>query len=66
VRVAAPPERGRANEELLRHLAYRLDLPRQALALVTSAGGREKVVALDGLAADEADRRLAEAAELRS
>jgi uncharacterized protein (TIGR00251 family) len=66
VRVAAPPERGRANEELLRHLADRLDLPREALALVTGAGGREKLVALDGLAKDEADRRLADAVEVRA
>jgi uncharacterized protein len=66
VRVAAPPERGRANQELLRHLADRLDLPREAVALVTGAGGREKVVALEGLGAEEADRRLADAVEVRA
>jgi uncharacterized protein len=59
VRVAAPPERGRANEALLRHLAERLDLPRDRLEIVSGAGSRRKTVALAGLGQDEAERRLA-------
>ena len=59
VRVAADPERGRANEELLRHLAERLDLHRDRLEIVSGAGSRRKTVALAGLGQDEAERRLA-------
>ena len=59
VRVAADPERGRANEELLRHLAERLDLARDRLEIVSGAGSRRKTVALAGLGHDEAERRLA-------
>ena len=59
VRVAAPPERGRANEELLRHLAERLDLPRNRLEIVSGTGSRRKTIALAGLGQDEAERRLA-------
>ena len=59
VRVAVHPERGRANEALLRHLAERLDLPRNRLEIVSGAGSRRKTVALAGLAQDEAERRLA-------
>lgn len=58
VRVAARPERGRANEELLRHLAERLDLPHNRLEIVSGAGSRRKTVALAGLGQDEAERRL--------
>ena len=57
--VAAPPERGRANEESLRHLAERLDVPRDRLEIVSSEGSRRKTVALAGLTSDEADWRLA-------
>jgi uncharacterized protein YggU (UPF0235/DUF167 family) len=57
--VTAPPERGRANEELLRHLAERLDVPRDRLEIVSGAGPRRKTVALAGLTSDEAERRLA-------
>lgn len=59
VRVAARAERGRAKEELLRHLAERLDLPRDRLEIVSGVGSRRKTVALAGLAQDEAERRLA-------
>ena len=59
VRVAVHPERGRANEALLRHLAERLDLPRNRLEIVSGAGSRRKTVALAGRAQDEAERRLA-------
>lgn len=58
VRVAAAPERGRANEELLRHLAERLDLPRDRLEIVSGAGSRRKTVAAAGLTLDEAEQRL--------
>jgi uncharacterized protein (TIGR00251 family) len=58
VRVAAPAEDGRANEAVLRLLAKTLEVPRRSVTLVSGHGGRDKVVALDGLDADEAARRL--------
>jgi hypothetical protein len=62
IRVAAPPERGRANDAVLKLLAERLRVPAAGLTLVAGASGRDKVVELRGLAADEADRRLEGAA----
>lgn len=62
VRVAAPPERGRANDAVLKLLADRLGVARGELTLVSGASGRDKVVELQGLSADEADRRLEGAA----
>lgn len=62
VRVAAQPERGRANEALLKLLAARLGVPADGLSVVAGRSGRDKVVELRGLAADEADRRLEGAA----
>jgi uncharacterized protein (TIGR00251 family) len=58
VRVATPPERGRANEALLKLLALRLRVPPGELMVVAGRSGRDKIVELRGLAADEADRRL--------
>jgi len=63
VRVVAAPERGRANEELVRFLAASLGLRRPAVRVVAGAGGREKIVELAGLSADEVDRRLSAAGE---
>jgi hypothetical protein len=64
VRLAAPPVNGAANEELIRFLAERLGVPRRRVTLLRGAGAREKVVAVEGLAPEEARRRLgAEAVE---
>lgn len=46
IRVAAVPEKGAANQELLRFLARRLGVPKQSLQLNLGAQSREKVVAV--------------------
>jgi len=48
IRLKAPPVDGAANEELLRFLAERLDLPRSAVTLARGATGRTKTVAIGG------------------
>jgi uncharacterized protein len=59
VRVAAPPERGRANEALGVHLAGLLGLPKAAVRVVAGATSRDKLVEIDGLSPAEVDARLA-------
>ena len=61
LRVAAAPERGKANDAVLALLADTLAVPRRDLALVAGAGSRTKIVELTGLLSDEVDRRLATA-----
>jgi uncharacterized protein (TIGR00251 family) len=61
VRVASPPERGKANRDLLDLLAEALVLPRNALELVSGHGARDKVVGVEGLSEAEAEHRLAAA-----
>ena len=62
VRVAAPPEDGRANDAVVRLLATTLGVARGDVTLVAGHGSRDKVVELAGIGADEADRRLEAAA----
>jgi uncharacterized protein len=59
VRVAAPPERGRANDAVVGVIAQALGVDRRDVRLVGGASGRDKVVELTGLTLDEAERRLA-------
>jgi uncharacterized protein YggU (UPF0235/DUF167 family) len=61
VRVAAPPENGRANEAVVALLAETLAVPRRNISLVAGHGGRDKLVDLAGIAPDETERRLAAA-----
>ena len=58
VRVAAAPEKGRANDAVLELLAERLRLAPAELSVVAGRSGRDKVVELRGLDPEEADRRL--------
>jgi hypothetical protein len=58
VRVAAAPEKGRANEAVVDLLAARLGISRKQVALVGGHGSRDKVVELRGLHRAEAERRL--------
>ncbi|HEX6421598.1 MAG TPA: DUF167 domain-containing protein [Acidimicrobiales bacterium] len=52
VRVAAAPERGRANEALTRLLAAELGVRRSDVAVVAGAAGRRKRVRVRGVGAD--------------
>ncbi|HYY02687.1 MAG TPA: DUF167 domain-containing protein [Gaiellaceae bacterium] len=62
VRVAAPPEGGRANEAVVRLLAEVASLPAGAVTLVSGHGGREKIVELAGIDASLMERQLTSAA----
>jgi uncharacterized protein len=59
VQVAAPPERGRANEALCEILAQALGIARRDVTVVRGAGSPRKTVHVAGLAPDEVARRLA-------
>ena len=63
VRVAAPPEGGRANEAVVRLVAETLSLPRDAVTLVSGHGARDKIIQLAGLDQTQIEQRLAAAAE---
>jgi len=58
IRVASPPVEGKANREVIRYLAQILEVPRGSVALVRGAAGRRKTVAVQGVAADRAERML--------
>lgn len=57
--VAAPPERGHANEELLRMLAEHLRVPAASLRIVVGHASRRKTVAVVGLTKEAVLARLA-------
>ncbi len=54
VRVAAPAERGRANEALVGLLAGCLGVSLRAVTIVRGAASRQKVVEVEGLSTEQA------------
>lgn len=61
VDVAAAPERGRANEELIEILAAALHLPRESFAIAAGQSSRDKHLRIRGIDAAELERRLSAA-----
>ena len=63
VRVAAAAEAGKANDAVLDLLARALDVPRRDLELASGRASRDKVVRLEGMTSETAERMLAAASE---
>ena len=61
VRVAAAPERGRANRAVVALLARTLHVPEGHVTVVSGHGSRDKIVELAGIDARELEGRLASA-----
>jgi uncharacterized protein (TIGR00251 family) len=58
IRLTAPPVEGAANAELIAFLAKKLGVPKSAVRVVKGERGREKVVEVDGLSAEDVGARL--------
>lgn len=63
VSVAAVPEHGKANEEIVRMLADVLALPKRQIAIVAGGSARTKIVEVDGLTLAAVDAALARACD---
>ena len=59
VRVAAPPEDGKANDALLDLLAATFEIPRARIVLAGGRSTRDKTVVLEGLSLEDVEARLA-------
>jgi uncharacterized protein (TIGR00251 family) len=58
VKVAAPPEKGKANKELIDFLAEKLDIKKSAVLVVKGQSSRHKSIVIEGMGGDEAIKRL--------
>ena len=58
VRVAAPPVKGKANQELTAFLSRALGVSKSSLTIVKGQTSRNKVIAVDGLSREDIIRRL--------
>ncbi len=57
VRIAAVPEKGKANQQLVRLLAEVLGVPRSAVTIEKGATSRTKLVRVEGLSEAEVGER---------
>ena len=53
VRVAAPPEKSKANKELIRFIAKSLGIPKANIVLLSGEASRRKRVLVKGMSKDQ-------------
>jgi uncharacterized protein (TIGR00251 family) len=58
VKVAAPPVRGKANQELIAFLAQKLGLSKGDLTILKGHTSRNKLISIAGITREELDQRL--------
>jgi uncharacterized protein (TIGR00251 family) len=61
IRVAEPPEDGKANAAVVRLLAAELGVARRDIKIVAGLASRDKTLVLAGIDSDEMERRLVSA-----
>ena len=58
IRIARPPDKDKANKELVAFLSERLGLSKSSLSIVKGRNSRNKIIALEGLSQAEIIKRL--------
>ncbi|MES0329332.1 MAG: DUF167 domain-containing protein [Dehalococcoidales bacterium] len=58
LKIAAPPQKGRANRELVAFLSQRLGLKRNSVEILSGHTARNKVIRIRGLSKEEVLKRL--------
>ncbi len=58
VRLTSPPLDNRANKELIEFLAKALGVPKSNIEIVAGVKGREKLISVEGISPDQANRLL--------
>ncbi len=58
IKIGAPPDKGKANKELLDFLSQVLNIRKDSLSLVRGQASHNKVIEVEGLAAGEVSARL--------
>ncbi|MFC1861301.1 DUF167 domain-containing protein [Chloroflexota bacterium] len=58
IKIAAPPDKGKANRKLISFLSKCLNVSKDHLDIVSGLTSRNKVIAIEGLDREEALKRL--------
>ncbi len=58
VKIAAPPEKGKANRELTDFLSGELGVKKSAVAIVKGQAGRNKSITVEGMSREEIINKL--------
>jgi uncharacterized protein (TIGR00251 family) len=58
VRIAAPPEKGKANKELTDFLSETLGMKKSSILIIKGQTSRNKIIVIEGMSGDEVLKRI--------
>lgn len=58
IKIAAPPEKGKANKELIDFLAEKLNIKKSTVLIVKGQASRHKIIIIEEMGGDEVLKRL--------
>lgn len=58
LKIGAPPDKGKANKELINFLSKKLDIKKSSILISKGETSRNKVMIIEGLAGEEITKRL--------
>ena len=58
VKIAAPPEKGKANKELTDFLSETLGMKKSSILIIKGQTSRNKVIVIEGISGDEVLKRI--------
>ncbi|OGO00953.1 MAG: YggU family protein [Chloroflexi bacterium RBG_13_51_52] len=58
IKIAAPPEKGKANKELIGFLAERMGIKKASLLIIKGQTSRNKVISIQGMSNEELLKRI--------
>ena len=60
LRIATPPEKGKANKELIGFLAERMGVNKSSILIIKGQTSRNKVILIQGISNEELLRRISD------
>ncbi len=58
IRLSAPPEKGKANHQLISFLADILEIPKRNVSLLSGTSSRKKRVSIEGITLEELKEKI--------
>lgn len=58
IKIAAPPDKGKANKELIEFLSKLLELRKDSITILKGHTSHNKIIVIEGMKAEEVEGRL--------
>ncbi len=58
IKIGAPPDKGKANKELVRFLSAKLGIKKSSVLIIRGQASHNKIIAIEGFSREDVKKRL--------